>query len=50
MLFSTPQEPYHTILHLTDGGRGGLEHTNHKPRWYLVLRFIQVMLKSTEIL
>ena len=50
-LFGPLEEPYHTILHLTDGGRGGLEHTNsHKPRWCLVLRFIQVMLKSTEIL
>ena len=27
-LFGQLNEPYHTILHLTDGGRGGLEHTN----------------------
>tara|TARA_B100000614_G_scaffold187617_1_gene168660 strand:+ start:2376 stop:4217 length:1842 start_codon:yes stop_codon:yes gene_type:complete len=27
-LFGELEEPYHTILHLTDGGRGGLEHTN----------------------
>ena len=27
-LFGPLDEPYHTILHLTDGGRGGLEHTN----------------------
>ena len=27
-LFGPLSEPYHTILHLTDGGRGGLEHTN----------------------
>ncbi len=27
-LFGPLKEPYHTILHLTDGGRGGLEHTN----------------------
>ncbi len=27
-LFGPLHEPYHTILHLTDGGRGGLEHTN----------------------
>ena len=27
-LFGPLKESYHTILHLTDGGRGGLEHTN----------------------
>ena len=27
-LFGTIKEDYHTILHLTDGARGGLEHTN----------------------
>ena len=27
-LFGPLDEPYHTILHLTDGGRGGLEHSN----------------------
>ena len=27
-LFGQLEEPYSTILHLTDGGRGGLEHTN----------------------
>ena len=27
-LFGPLNESYHTILHLTDGGRGGLEHTN----------------------
>ena len=27
-VFGPLEEPYHTILHLTDGGRGGLEHTN----------------------
>ncbi len=27
-LFGPLDDSYHTILHLTDGGRGGLEHTN----------------------
>ena len=27
-IFGPLSEPYSTILHLTDGGRGGLEHTN----------------------
>ena len=49
-VFGPLEEPYHTILHLTDGGRGGLEHTNSQTSMVPRTRFIQVMLKSTEIL
>ena len=33
----------HTILHLTDGGRGGLEHTNSQTSMVPKHPFSQVM-------
>lgn len=48
-LFGIIKEDYHTILHLTDGARGGLNIQIPKPQWFLELLYNQGMLKNTEI-